>query len=43
MVAGMLKGTGSDNGHAIIESAAVARKFWELYMARRGLRSDRMM
>jgi hypothetical protein len=39
MVAGMVKGTGSDNGQATIESAAVARKFWELYKARGEVRA----
>lgn len=34
MVAGIVKGTGFDNGGATIEAGAVADKFWNLYSAR---------
>ena len=34
MVLGSIKGSVFDDGHATIESAAVAGKFWDLYQAR---------
>jgi NAD(P)-dependent dehydrogenase (short-subunit alcohol dehydrogenase family) len=34
MVAGIVKGTGSDNGQGTIESTTIANKFWDLYQAR---------
>ncbi len=34
MVLGSIKGSAFDDGHATIESAAVAGKFWDLYRAR---------
>jgi hypothetical protein len=38
MVAGLIKGTGSDSG-ATIEGSVVADKFWELYQARGEIRA----
>jgi NADP-dependent 3-hydroxy acid dehydrogenase YdfG len=38
MVAGSVKGTGSDTGQAI-EGAAIANKFWELYQGRGEIRA----
>jgi NADP-dependent 3-hydroxy acid dehydrogenase YdfG len=34
MVAGLVKGTGSDRGGQTIEPSAIANRFWELYQAR---------
>jgi NAD(P)-dependent dehydrogenase (short-subunit alcohol dehydrogenase family) len=37
MVLGAVKGTAFDTGHATIDAATVANKFWEMYGARRDL------
>lgn len=37
MVLGAVKGTAFDTGHATIEAATIANKFWEIYTARREL------
>jgi hypothetical protein len=37
MVAGLVKGTGSDNAGATIDPAAIADHFWTLYKARQDI------
>ncbi len=37
MVLGAVKGSAFDTGHATIEAATIANKFWEMYGARRDL------
>jgi len=39
MVAGLVKGSASDRGHATLAASSVAQRFWELYQARREVRS----
>jgi NADP-dependent 3-hydroxy acid dehydrogenase YdfG len=39
MVAGLVKGTGSDNGGQTIDPAAIANEFWTLYKARGEIRA----
>jgi NAD(P)-dependent dehydrogenase (short-subunit alcohol dehydrogenase family) len=40
MVLGSVKGTAFDDGHATIDPAAVAGKFWDLYKARGEIRAE---
>jgi short-subunit dehydrogenase len=40
MVLGSIKGAAFDDGHATIESAAVAGKFWDLYQARAAVTAE---
>jgi NADP-dependent 3-hydroxy acid dehydrogenase YdfG len=39
MVAGMVKGTPWDTGHANLEASTIADKFWELYQGRDAVRA----